>query len=95
MPLTRPSPDARQPMSQGRQRQRHGVAKNLAEGVGGLVVGAALVVLTRRLLRQHRGGAAATPQALPRAAEPPASSTPGSAPKPDPKDQTPIRESPA
>ncbi len=37
----------------GMQRQRHGVAKNLAEGIGGLVVGAALVLLTRGLMK-HR-----------------------------------------
>jgi len=39
-------PDHRQ-----RQRQRHGVTKNLAEGVGGLLVGSALVLLVRELLR--------------------------------------------
>jgi hypothetical protein len=34
------------------QRQRHGVAKNIAEGVGGLLVGAAGVLLLRSLLRK-------------------------------------------
>ncbi|WP_200235244.1 carbon monoxide dehydrogenase [Thiohalocapsa halophila] len=72
-------------MSEGRQRQRHGVAKNLAEGIGGLVVGAALVVLARSLLRERRRGGATT-DALPRAADPTASATPGSAPQLDPKD---------
>lgn len=42
-------------MSGGRQRQRHGVAKNLAEGIGGLLVGAAAVVLLRGLLRARTG----------------------------------------
>jgi hypothetical protein len=46
----------------GRQRQRHGVAKNLAEGIGGLVVGAALVVLIRGMLKQR---AASAPSAMP------------------------------
>lgn len=85
MPPTSLNPDPRRPMSEGRQRQRHGVAKNLAEGVGGLVVGAALVVLTRSLLRQRRG-VGATPEALPRAADPSASATPGSAPQHESKD---------
>lgn len=40
-------------MSDGRQRQRHGVAKNLAEGIGGLLVGAAAVLLLRGWLRQR------------------------------------------
>jgi hypothetical protein len=70
-------------MSQGRQRQRHGVAKNLAEGVGGLVVGAALVVLARSLPRQRRGGA--TPEALPHGADASANAMPGSASPDDPK----------
>ena len=86
MPPTSPNPDPRRPMSDGRQRQRHGVAKNLAEGIGGLVVGAALVVLARSLLRQRRGGGAATPEALPRGAHPSASAMPGSASPDDPKD---------
>jgi len=29
----------------GKQRQRHGVTKNLVEGIGGAIVGAALVIL--------------------------------------------------
>lgn len=40
-------------MSHGNQRQRHGVKKNLAEGIGGLVVGAALVVLIGQLRRRR------------------------------------------
>ncbi|MCF7992383.1 MAG: carbon monoxide dehydrogenase [Thiohalocapsa sp.] len=48
-------------MSDGRQRQRHGVAKNLAEGIGGLVVGAALVVMIRSALKHRRGRAASAP----------------------------------
>jgi len=44
----------------GVQRQRHGVAKNLAEGVGGVIVGAALVVLASQWLRRRQQGALAT-----------------------------------
>jgi hypothetical protein len=54
-------------MSDGRQRQRHGVAKNLAEGVGGLVVGAALVVMIRSALKHRRGRAASAPATSPHA----------------------------
>ncbi len=35
----------------GPQRQRHGVKKKLVEGAGGLLVGAALVVLMRTLVK--------------------------------------------
>ncbi|MEA1051860.1 hypothetical protein U5801_18915 [Lamprobacter modestohalophilus] len=45
---------------QGMQRQRHGVAKNLAEGIGGLIVGAALVVLASQWLKRRRKDALAT-----------------------------------
>jgi hypothetical protein len=44
------------------QRQRHGVTKNLVEGLGGVIVGAAAVLLLRRWLRPHEpagGGAGA------------------------------------
>lgn len=44
----------------GMQRQRHGVAKNLAEGVGGVIVGAALVVLASQWLKRRQQGALAT-----------------------------------
>jgi hypothetical protein len=37
-------------MSDQRQRQRHGVHKNLAEGIGGLLAGAALVLRARSIL---------------------------------------------
>jgi hypothetical protein len=33
------------------QRQRHGVKKKLVEGIGGVLIGAALVVLVRGFLR--------------------------------------------
>jgi ABC-type uncharacterized transport system permease subunit len=55
----------------GQQRQRHGVAKNIAEGVGGVVVGAALVVLARHLLRR-RDQQRAAPHALEKPAADPA-----------------------
>lgn len=45
---------------QGMQRQRHGVAKNLAEGIGGLIVGAALVVLASQWLKRRRKDALTT-----------------------------------
>lgn len=35
------------------QRQRHGVSKNLVESVGGVILGAALVLLATRLLRSR------------------------------------------
>lgn len=38
-------------MSDRRQRQRHGVHKKLAEGIGGLLVGAALVLLARSIFK--------------------------------------------
>jgi hypothetical protein len=41
-------------MFDGRQRQRHGAAKNLAEGLGGVVVGASLVVLVGSALKCRR-----------------------------------------
>jgi hypothetical protein len=42
------------------QRQRHGVTKNLAEGVGGVVVGAALVVLVGQWLKRRQQRTLAT-----------------------------------
>jgi hypothetical protein len=47
----------------GMQRQRHGVAKNLAEGVGGVVVGAALVVLVGQWLKRRQQRTLATDRA--------------------------------
>lgn len=41
-------------MSDHRQRQRHGVTKGLVEGAGGLIVGSALVLFLRQLLRPRR-----------------------------------------
>ncbi|WP_120797131.1 carbon monoxide dehydrogenase [Thiocapsa rosea] len=38
-------------MSDQRQRQRHGVHKHLVEGIGGLLAGAALVLLARSILK--------------------------------------------
>lgn len=40
-------------MSSQPQRQRHGVHKNLAEGLGGLLACAALVLLARSVLRKR------------------------------------------
>ncbi len=37
----------------GRQRQRHGPTKNLVEGVGGLIVGAAVAILIGELLKKR------------------------------------------
>jgi len=51
-------------MPDQRQRQRHGVAKNLAEGVGGLIVGSALVLLVRGLLRGRKGAKRPAPGAI-------------------------------
>jgi len=45
----------------GPQRQRHGVSKNLVEGIGGALVGAALVLLIRGLLKPRTAGPAAAP----------------------------------
>lgn len=57
-------------MIDGHQRQRHGVTKNLVEGVGGLLVGAAAVLLLRAWLRPRSPGAAGNsmapaPESLP------------------------------
>lgn len=38
------------------QRQRHGVTKKLVEGIGGLIVGAAAVLLLRQWLRPVPAG---------------------------------------
>jgi hypothetical protein len=40
-------------MSSQQQRQRHGVRKNMVEGIGGLLAGVALVVLARSLLKKR------------------------------------------
>jgi hypothetical protein len=47
----------------GPQRQRHGVTKNLVEGIGGALVGAAAVLLLRSLFKDRPGVAAATAEA--------------------------------
>jgi hypothetical protein len=44
------------------QRSRHGPRKNLAQGIGGLVVGAALVLLAVRLLRPRPAPTATPPR---------------------------------
>ncbi len=50
-------------MSEQRQRQRQGARKHLAAGIGGLVVGTALVLFLRNRMRSRRKPA--TPAALP------------------------------
>jgi len=50
-------------MSSGPQRQRHGVTKNLVEGAGGLLVGAAVVLLLRGWLSRRRAAPAPAPVA--------------------------------
>jgi hypothetical protein len=47
-------------MSDHRQRQRHGVHKNLVEGIGGLLVGVALVVVARGIARRRSARVART-----------------------------------
>jgi hypothetical protein len=59
-------------MTNGHQRQRHGVTKNLAEGIGGVLVGAAAVLVLRgwlgpRACRSPSTTAALTPEAMPQA----------------------------
>lgn len=51
----------------GRQRQRHGVTKKLVEGIGGVLTGAALVLLLRQLFNARGAGSAAaeTPRTTP------------------------------
>jgi hypothetical protein len=61
-------------MSNGQQRQRHGVTKNLVEGLGGLIVGAAAVLLLRQWLKQDRPKAAAAAAPPAPAPVPPAAS---------------------
>jgi hypothetical protein len=69
----------------GLQRQRHGVAKNLAEGAGGLIVGAALVLLWRGLsTRRRRVPVAAIP--APASGDPPAGGAVPGAPADPPTD---------
>jgi hypothetical protein len=45
-------------MSSQPKRQRHGVHKHLAEGIGGLLIGAALVLFARSLLKKRASPAA-------------------------------------
>lgn len=57
-------------MIDGPKRQRHGVSKNLIEGIGGLLVGAAAVLLLRAWLSPRTATAPsmapeARPQAMP------------------------------
>ena len=40
--------------SYGPQRQRHGVTRNLVDGIGGLVVGAAVVLLAAQWLKRRQ-----------------------------------------
>lgn len=49
------------------QRQRHGVTKKLVEGVGGVLTGAALVLLLRQLFKDRTGRPATvdTPRTTP------------------------------
>ncbi|TVQ88219.1 MAG: carbon monoxide dehydrogenase [Chromatiaceae bacterium] len=64
-------PGAGRGAQQGPQRQRHGVAKNLAEGIGGLMVGAALVLLLGALRRsRHPQPPASIPSPPPTPTEP-------------------------
>lgn len=43
------------------QRQRHGAKKKIAEGIGGLIVGSALVLLLRQLARDRKEPSTPTP----------------------------------
>lgn len=43
------------------QRHQHGVTKNLVEGIGGVLVGAALVLLMRGIVKRRAAGKAAAP----------------------------------
>jgi len=54
----------------GHQYQ-HGVRKNLVEGIGGLIVGAAAILLLTRLFKKNQS--AATAQPAPASPEPPTS----------------------
>lgn len=47
------------------QHQRHGVTKNLVEGIGGVVVGAAAVLLLRSLFKSRRDTASPSNAATP------------------------------
>lgn len=47
----------------GPQRQRHGVKKKLVEGAGGLLTGAALVLLVREILKGRKRASPPKPQA--------------------------------
>jgi hypothetical protein len=40
-------------MSSQQQRQRHGVRKNMVEGIGGLLAGVALVLLARSMFKKR------------------------------------------
>jgi len=70
----------------GQQRQRHGVAKNIVEGIGGVLVGAALVLFVSRLLKPRT--------AAPRVAQIADSETTGPTADP-PTDASPVAEAKA
>jgi hypothetical protein len=59
------------------QRQRHGVTKKLVEGIGGLIVGAAAVLLLRQWLGPATAGAG---RAKPRVQAPALTSAGGAVP---------------
>jgi membrane-associated phospholipid phosphatase len=66
----------------GHQHQ-HGVTKNLVEGIGGLIVGAAAVLLLTRLFKKSQ--AAATARPAPASPEPTAGSDAPSGAQPAPR----------
>lgn len=76
-------------MIDGRQRQRHGVSKNLVEGISGLLVGAAAVLLLRAWLSPRTAARmapeAASAQAIP---TPPAPTKPRRRPSPKNKPES-------
>ncbi|EXJ16461.1 hypothetical protein [Imhoffiella purpurea] len=48
--------------SSSQQRHQHGVRKNLVEGVGGVLVGAALVLLMRGIVKRRAADKTASAQ---------------------------------
>lgn len=57
-------------MSEGHQGYHHGVHKNLAEGIGGALIGAALVLLARSWLKQRARPAAPSQEDTPPTTKP-------------------------
>jgi hypothetical protein len=56
-------------MSSSGHQHHHGVTKNIVEGIGGVIIGAAAVLLLARVFKHNKPAAAAAPKAAEKATE--------------------------